>query len=107
MLPSSLSFKKEKSKPGRNGKFPKISCIKYEKLELQEYLHEENKNTKISQFIFKARCKTLEIKTHKKWKFEDKICTGCKLREETGDEVLSCEGFGETLLENQPKYEWF
>ena len=98
---------KEQNKPGRNGKVPKISCIKYEKLELQEYLHEENKNTKISQFIFKARCKTLEIKTHKKWKFEDKICTGCKLREETGDEVLSCEGFGETLLENQPKYEWF
>ena len=30
-----------------------------------------------------------------------------KLREETGDELLSCEGYDETLLENQPKYEWF
>ena len=26
----------------------------------------------------------------KKWKFEDKLCSGCKVREETGEEILSC-----------------
>ena len=38
---------KEKNKPGRNGKVPKIACIDYENLKLQEYLHDGNKDTKI------------------------------------------------------------
>ena len=48
----------------------KIANINYERLELQQYLS-ENKNTKISKLIAKARAKTLEIKTHKSWKYED------------------------------------
>ena len=38
----------QKNKPGRSGKLPKISCIEYEKLELQKYLHDENQSTKVS-----------------------------------------------------------
>ena len=30
----------------------------------------------------------------KKWKYEDKLCIGCKVREETGEEILSCWYFG-------------
>ena len=28
-------------------------------------------------------------------KFEDRLCTGCNTREESGDEILTCEQFGE------------
>ena len=51
---------------------------------------EENKNTKISQVIFKLRGKTLDIKTHKNWKYEDDLCVGCGERSETVEELLTC-----------------
>ena len=39
---------------------------------------------------------------HKSWKYEDKFCTGCGKREESGDKNFSCEKF-----QKIPKYEWF
>ena len=68
-----------KNSPGREGKMSKIANIQYERLELQQYLS-ENKNTKISKLIAQARAKTLEIKTHKSWKYEDKLCAGCEIK---------------------------
>ena len=35
---------------------------------------------------------TLNIKTQKSWKYSDKICVGCGVNSETGDEILSCTG---------------
>ena len=72
----------------------KILDIQYKSLEMQEYLLGGNKNIDVSRFIFKARSKTLDIKMQKKWKYEDKLCSGCKVREETGEEILSCWYFG-------------
>ena len=93
-----------KNTPGRNGKMSKVSNIKYEKLEMQQYLC-ENSNTNISKFIAKARAKTLDLKTQKGWKYEDKLCSGCNIREESGDEILTCEKFGKyTANENIPEY---
>jgi hypothetical protein len=57
----------------------KIKDIQYSKLEIQEYLLEGNQNTEISKLIYKCRGKTLDIKTHKSWKYGDKFCVGCKL----------------------------
>ena len=82
-----------KNSPGRDGKMSKVSNIKYDKFEMQQYLY-ENSNTNISKFIAKARAKTLELKTHKSWKYDDKLCSGCNTREESGDEILTCEKFG-------------
>ena len=59
----------QKDKPRKDGKMSKISIIKYEKLELQQYLHHGNKN--ISKFISKARSQTLDLKIQKKWKYSD------------------------------------
>ena len=84
----------------------KIANINYERLELQQYLS-ENKNTKISKLIAKARAKTLEIKTHKSWKYEDKLYSGCEIREESVDDILSCKKFEiYEEVEKMPKYEW-
>ena len=56
---------------------------------------EGNKNTKLSQLIFRTRGRTLAIKTNKKWKFDDNICVGCDKKIETEDEVLTCRGLGD------------
>ena len=69
---------------------------------MKEYLLEGNKNTTISKLIFKARGMTLEIKTHKKWLFEDNICVGCGTNIETESEILSCEGLQEDQNFGEP-----
>ena len=96
-----------KNSPGRDGKMSKVSNIQYEKLEMQQYLY-ENAKTNISHFIAKARSKTLDLKTQKSWKYDDKACSGCDKREESGDEILTCESFGK-YGENEiiPAYCWF
>ena len=48
-----------------------ISHIKYDDLQMQEYLVDGNRNTKISKFIFKVRSMTLNLKTQKSWKYSD------------------------------------
>ena len=66
-------------------------------MEIQEYLLEGNENTElteVSKLIYKCRGKTLDIKTHKSWKYEDKLCVGCNTNVETETELLSCDGFG-------------
>ena len=35
---------------------------------------------------------TLDIKTQKSWKFKDKLCIGCRVNCEMGDEILSYTG---------------
>ena len=72
----------------------KISHLAYSKLEMQEYfLSDGNKNTGLSKLVFKARGRTLEIKSHKRWKFDDYVCVGCGKNEETEEEFVSCPGF--------------
>ena len=79
--------------------------IHYEKLEIQEYLLSGDRNINISKLIFKARVNTLDIKTHKKWKYSHTLCSGCEVNDETGDEILHCKTFGEN--EENLSYSWF
>ena len=73
----------------------KISNLIYDKLELKEYLRDGNKNNDLSKVIFRARSLTLDIKLHKRWKYQDTICVGCGEREESGNELLTCDGFSD------------
>ena len=41
------------------------------------------------------------------WKSKDKICMGFQVKDETGDEILNCEGFGGESETKQMKYDWF
>ena len=64
--------------------------------------------TNISKCISKARAQTLDLKTQKKWKYHDLLCSGCNDREESGQEMLSCESFGTYKSEEiKPQYSWF
>ena len=78
-----------------------IAHITYDELSLQEYLLDGNINTKMSQLIFKARSMTLDIKMQKKWKYSDTTCIGCGLNDETGQELLSCDGYVDGKDERQ------
>ena len=69
----------------------KISLLKYSSLKMQEYLLEGNKNTYISRLIFKARGRNLDIKTHKKWKYDDDLCVGCGKNVESEEELITCK----------------
>ena len=73
----------------------KIMDIKYNNLKIQEYLLDGNRNTELSKLIFKGRSKTLDIKTQKKWKYEDSNCVGCGEKLETVEEILACSGLSE------------
>ena len=56
--------------------------------------------------IFKARAKCLEIKSHKKWKYNDDICIGCGKNNETVEEFLSCNGYKDEKSDKHVNYEW-
>ena len=45
--------------------------------------------------IYKCRGKTLDLKTHKSWKYDDKLCLGCKYNVDTENKLLVCEGYCE------------
>ena len=32
-----------------------------------------------------------DIKTQKKWKYSDRLCSGCQIMDESGDEILFCK----------------
>ena len=86
----------------------KIVDIEYKKLEMQEYLKEGNRNTRMSKIIFKARGKNLEIKMHKKWRYSDVICVGCGEKVESEEELLLCDGFlgNKEIPTENIKYSW-
>ena len=76
---------------------------------MQEYLLEGNKNTNICRLIFKARGRNLDLKTHKKWKYEDDLCVGCGENVESEEEFIRCEGLKTSNEESSEKfsYNWF
>ena len=94
---------------GQKERQTKTSNIHYGDLNIQEYFIGGNCKKNLSNLIFKARSKTLDIKTQQKWKYADKICIGCKTKEESGDEILLCENLNNQnrVAENQIDYNWF
>ena len=78
----------------QQSKQEKIKEIIYSKLETQEYLINGDRNPKVAKMIYQARGQILYIKMQKKWKFDDKLCSGCYLEEESGEEILNCKSFG-------------
>ena len=83
----------------------KILNIEHTKLEMEEYLLDCDRNVKVPKFIFKARSKTVDIKVQKSWKYDDKLCSGCKQKEESGNEILFCKSYGENV--KNITYSWF
>ena len=72
----------------------KTNSLVYTKLKCQEYL------TKLypwqSKLISRCRSKTLDIKTHQKFKYKDTLCRWCNLHEESLSHIVEC---GEVPIE--------
>ena len=49
----------------------------------------------------------MDIKIHKGWKYDDKTCIGCNVREDTGNEILLCFYFGEEISTKPMHYDMF
>ena len=66
----------------------KTKSLVYSKLKTQDYL------LKLypwqSQMISRCRSKTLDIKTHQKFKYNDTLCRWCNLQEGTLDHITNC-----------------
>ena len=94
---------------GQKEKQTKTTNIQYDDLKIQEYFTDGNCKKNIAKLIFKARSKTLDIKTQQKWKYSDQICIGCKTKEESGDEILICENLNKENRDavNPIEYNWF
>ena len=63
----------------------------------------------MSKLICKARSLTLDIELQRKWKYADTFCIGCKIKEESGDEILRCKILNNenSVSEIQIGYQWF
>ena len=81
----------------------KTKYLKYEKLEMRQYLR-ENLNTKVSKIIFNIRAETLDIKTWNHWNYEDNLCIMCNVKEETIEHFMKCETYGTEQIKFEDIY---
>ena len=72
----------------------KTSSLVYAKLETQQYLSKFYPWQ--SRIISQCRSKTLDIKTHQKFKYNDSLCRWCNLNEENLCHIVDC---GESPIE--------
>ena len=50
----------------------------------------------------------MDIKAQKKWKYEENLCIGCSMKDETGEEILLCRKLIDINNENElMNYKWF
>ena len=45
-----------------------------------------------SKILFQCRSRTLDIKDHRAYKFDDRRCRGCGNNDETLEHVINCDG---------------
>ena len=74
---------------GENKGKKRTANWEYEKLETQKYIR--NLDPASARIIFKCRAKTLNIKTHMKFKYkEDLSCRWCGICEESLEHIVNC-----------------
>lgn len=79
------------------GSKTKTENIKYEKFETQEYIKLLYPN--LAKTIFKCRAKTLNIKSHMKYKFKDSLCRWCGVTDETLPHIVNCGRNDERIVD--------
>ena len=75
----------------------KTADLGYDKLETQEYLKTLYPNQ--ARIMFKCRSRTLDIKTHSTYKYEDQKCRKCGEQDETVEHAINCQQNEELNLE--------
>ena len=62
-------------------------------MKISNYL-QRNTNTKLSKTIFQIRAGTFDIKSWRKWDYDDNLCVACQLCEENMEHFMTCESYG-------------
>ena len=87
----------------------KVSKIKHERLEMQQYLKPINIKISIeeAQEIFKMRCRVADVKMNFKGKYENLDCDICNEENETQIHLIECKEINknEREYEKPPEYE--
>ena len=66
----------------------KTSNLHHECLQMQEYMQKFNKDR--VRLLFQCRAKTVDIKDHRHYKYDDRVCRGCSAVEETLEHIVNC-----------------
>ena len=87
-----LAFKYLQSKKETHNK---VKLIKYEKLQMEEYLKAEEIQFSVQerQFLFQCRMQDIDLRANRPWKYPDIFCLACndESKEETGSHILECK----------------
>ena len=75
----------------------KTQNIRFEKFETQEYIKSLYPN--LAKTILKCRAKTLNIKSHMKYKFKDSLCRWCGVTDETLPHIVNCGRDDEKIVD--------
>ena len=86
-----------------NSQKEKTKHIKFDCLEMSEYL-KENKKTQLSKIIFSLRSGTLDINKWNNWKYQDNLCVMCDIKEENITHFLECTKYGSENIEIRDIY---
>ena len=68
----------------------KTNEIEYENFDMAEYLKRNSKET-ITKYIFKIRSGTIDLKSLAQWKYNDNLCVGCEIKEESMTHFMECQ----------------
>ena len=79
------------------GSKKKTENIQYTTFETQDYIKLLYPN--IARTIFKCRAKTLNIKSHTKFKFKDSLCRWCGVTDETLEHIVNCGRDDEMIVD--------
>ena len=66
----------------------KTANLEYSSLKLQKYFTCLYPNQ--ARIVFKCRSQTLNIKSHLTYKYQDLLCRGCEIEEETLQHIVNC-----------------
>ena len=72
----------------------KTKYLRYKELKRKEYLTYLYPSQ--AKTIFQCRSKTLDIKDHRSYKYDDRVCRGCKIMEEDLNHVVNC-GYSQNI----------
>ena len=69
----------------------KVNDLKYEKLEIQNYLGSKQLNTTEKKLLFQLRTRMIDVKTNFRNMYSDTVCPVCEKNEDEQKHVLECE----------------
>ena len=100
-------LRKKNGDSEKNSGHSKVSHIKYNTFEMQDYLRPNTISNQEAKFIFLLRTRMLDLKGNFKSGHTSILCIACNAADETQEHLLSCSELREenVVVETLPQYE--